>query len=860
MSDRFKSRQERKQAQRKKGASSKKPRSLFKKILLTMAILFGIGVVGGGTTIAIMIATAPDLDPEKLTLIQSMQIYDMNDELVSTLDASEFRVSANIQDMPDHLKNAFIAVEDQRFYDHFGIDLKRLGGAIWANVTGGFGAEGASTITQQLVKNLFLTNEKALTRKVQEQYLAIQLERKYSKEEILEMYLNQINLGPSAGYGVQIAAETYFNKSLGELSVADAAVLAAIPRRPTFYDPHRNPENAEGRRNTIIGLMEEQGFITKEEADEARNTPIAEQMDYTTKERYAYSTFYDEVLDELQDNEELASNNLLNSGLKVYTTLDPKAQESVDRVLKSGEYQGLVFPQDNEDFKVGVTLVDTKSGAVRAFGNDIKENNQRDWNHATDPKQQGSAMKPLLAYAPGIEMNKWSTAKVLVDEKHNYTDGTRISNANNSYLGAMTMREALVRSRNIPAVKAMQEVSKDEAYAFLDPMIKIPETTKDKDGKVTHHRVEAGVLGGTQVSTKQMAGAYAAFGNGGTFTEPYIIRKVVFPDGREMNMEPESEKVMEDYTAYMVTDMLKDVINNPIGTGKAAKVAGIPVAGKTGTTNFNDKVRAHYNITDPNVYPASTFSGYSTNYTASVWMGFSKNGENNYLTDAHKTTAQSIFKHIMTEVHKGVDTPDFVKPDSVVVRNVKTPSDQISRELFVRGTEPEEIPEDTGISDPSKLSHVYDEPTNTLTFSWDYPEDEREEVNFEASIDKGSLQVNQNEMKAVFTNVTPGETYTFTVKAVSANEESKAVTLKVTPGAANDEDEEENEEEPPEPTPPGDDDNGESPPPSNGRPPEEEAPPSNENPGDGDDTTSPPDNSGGGDTETPVEPDPPDEE
>ncbi|WP_059105149.1 PBP1A family penicillin-binding protein [Shouchella shacheensis] len=816
MSDELNTRQGRRKAQERvkkknkdSGSGGGGKRGIFKKILVVLAILAGIGVVGGGITVAAIIAGAPDLDEEQLMLAQSVQIYDMNDERVSTLDSGETRINASIHDMPDHLKNAFIAVEDMRFYDHSGIDVRRLGGAIVANVTEGFGSEGASTITQQLVKNLFLSQEKQLTRKIQEQYLAIQLERQYSKDEILEMYLNQINLGSSAGYGVQIASERYFNKSLDELTIADAAVLAGIPRRPNFYDPHRNPENAESRRNLVIGLMEEQGHITAEEAEEARNTPIEEQMDYNREESYPHSTFYDEVIDELESMEELTVNDIHNSGLRVYTTLDVDAQNHVDDVLKSGDYD-INFP-DDEQFATGVTLLDTATGAVRAFGNGTEENDQRVTNYATERKQPGSTIKPLLDYAPLINEQQLSTGHIMVDEPFNYSEGEQgpVNNFDGGYQGAMSMRQALAQSRNVPAVKALQQVGKDNAYDFLEQMMPLDE---GDDG-----RPEAGAIGGLShgFSTEQLAGAFAALGNGGEFTEPHTIRKVVFPDNREINVEPESARVMEDYTAYMVTDMLKTAVDRSSGGTGGVAVEGlsnVPIAGKTGTTNFDNRDELGL---PSDAVPSVSFSGYSTDYTASVWVGFDRgpNPENeetmdNFLTYSSGNT--QLAQRVFNEVMKGVstdDTPDFEQPDSVVERAVEastgllpspaTPSSQIRTELFVRGNETNQVSEEYGISDPSNVSWDYDEDSGSVTFTWSYPGDEIDDVSFNTNISSGSLSGETNS-SATLQGAEPGETYTFTVQAVADADSSltsDSISVEASIPEAVVEDEDENDEE-----------------------------------------------------------------
>ncbi len=433
MSEEMNTRQGRRQARQTTKQSKKKPkRGIWKKIFLLLVSLGVIAVIAGGITVFAMIQGAPPLDHEKLTLSQAVQIYDEGDEFVSQLDSEERRVNVSIQDVPQVVEDAFISVEDIRFREHFGIDIRRLFGAVAANITDGFGAEGASTITQQLVKNLFLNDQKQITRKVQEQYLAIKLEQQYSKDQILEMYLNQIYLG-SGVYGIELASQTYFSKSVDELTIADAALLAGIPRRPSFYDPTKNPEAAESRRNLVISLMEQHGKITSAEAEEAKAVPLADQLNPSERESYPYEAFYNQVLSELEQMEGITVNDIYNAGLKVYTTLDIDAQEHVENVLQTDEFISN-YP-DNEDFQAAVTLLDTKTGQIKAIGSGREDTGQqRGFNIATDDKRQpGSAIKPILDYGPAIEYLQWSTGHILVDDQYNYSNGTPIRNFDRRY-------------------------------------------------------------------------------------------------------------------------------------------------------------------------------------------------------------------------------------------------------------------------------------------------------------------------------------------------------------------------------------------------------------------------------------------
>ncbi|WP_100372747.1 penicillin-binding protein 1A [Bacillus sp. FJAT-45037] len=778
MSEEQNTRAGRRQARQKTQKQKPSKKGIVKKILLSLIALGFLAVIAVGVTAFVMIQGAPPLDEERLALPQALIVHDKDDEFVSQLDSTERRINISIHDAPQVLEDAIISVEDIRFYEHFGIDVRRMFGALAANVTDGFGAEGASTITQQLVKNLFLSEQKQLTRKVQEQYLAVKLEQHYSKEQILEMYVNQIYLG-SGGWGVEAASQSYFNKSVGELTLADAALLAGIPRRPSFYDPTKNPEAAESRRNLVISLMEQHGKVTSEEAAEAKAISIEDQLNLTARgESYPYAAFYDQMITELENMDGISMNDVYHSGLKVYTTLDVEAQQHVQNVLQTNDYI-TNFP-DNEDFQAGVTLVDTKTGEIRAIGSGLENTGiQRGTNYATEfNRQPGSTVKPIIDYGPAIEYMQWSTGRVIVDEELSYNTGDPIRNFDRRFKGPMSMRAALAESRNVPAIKALQEVGVERASQFAQGL-GIPIDTDPMH--------ESYGLGGfnTGISSLELAGAYAAFGNNGTYTQPHVVRKVVFPDGREINTSPEPTVAMSDYTAYMITDMLKSVMTD--GTGTRANIPGLPVAGKTGTTNFDDDVRQSLNIPDGGV-PDVWFAGYTTNYTAAVWSGFRLNDENNYLqSPEERRLSQEIFKAVMEEVSRDVETADFQMPNSVVRIGVErstgllpsefTPRSEIVEELFVRGNEPTRVSEEfIRLDAPRSMTAGYDDNTDQVIVSWDYPSNARDAVTFELtmSVNGSSPQVvaQGRDMQFILSGVELGSTYTFRATAISNDNSS----------------------------------------------------------------------------------------
>ncbi|WP_209122637.1 transglycosylase domain-containing protein [Alkalihalobacillus sp. BA299] len=773
MSDNMNTRTGRRRAKEQtKTNPNKKKKGLFKKLFIATAVFFSVLVIAGGITVFSMIASSPQLDEERLLLAQSTEIYDQNDESFTLLEAVENRIYVNINDVPELVENAFISVEDIRFREHFGVDVRRMVGAVAANITGGFGAEGASTITQQVVKNLFLSPEKTISRKIQEQYLAIKLEQQYSKDQILEMYLNAIYFGNGA-YGVQQAAITYFNKeNLEDLTIADAALLAGLPQRPNYYNPLKNPEAAEKRRNTVISLMERHGKITAEEAEQAKAVSVVDQLNPAKREESPYQAFIDQVLTEVEAIEGITTSDLYTAGLKIYTTLDRNAQSHVEKVLQTDEFiQG--YP-DNEDFQAGVTLIDTATGQIKAIGSGRHQNEvKRGFNFATDIKKQpGSTIKPVLDYGPVIEHFKWSTGKIIVDEPHNYSDGTPIRNHNRSYSGPVTMRKALADSLNIPAIKALQEVGLDNARDFAKTL-GIP----FENDQI----YEPYGIGGftTGISTLDLAGSYAAFGNEGIYIEPHTVRKIEFPDGRVIKLTPDPVVAMSDYTAFMISDMLKSVVTS--GTGTHANIPSLPLAGKTGTTNFSAEDKNTFNI-PANGVPDVWFAGYTTRYTAAVWTGYDRKGEGNYLIGNDRRLAQQIFKVIMEEVSKQIETPDFNQPDSVVKVGIErktgllpspfTPKSEIVYEYFVKGTEPTKVSEEyQHIPTPTDLSVAYNKDSDQIMLTWDYPSDLKDAVTFNImqSIDDGGFEpiMKTKDMQHIITSPTPGSTYRIQIIAVA---------------------------------------------------------------------------------------------
>src|SRR5690625_4273014 len=781
-------------ARRKQKAVKKKP--IFKRILLIVGIAFLAIAVSVGALFTFYIATAPGLDPEKLSDPFSSKVYDQDGEVFADLGDIK-RTKIEFDDLPDVLIDAVTATEDARFFKHSGIDIRRIMGAVKANITRGFGSEGASTITQQVVENSFLTADKKLKRKVQEQWLSLKLEREYSKEEILEMYLNKIYYG-SGAYGVGKAAEIYFGKTnLQDLTLVEAAILAGLPQRPSAYDPYENPELTEERLNTVLKLMVRHGKISEEEADEAReidiSTLLAGKKDKTGT---PYEAFIQQVREEVHNK--LDDTNLFSDGLKVYTTLDPKAQSYVESLLNDKENNLVDYV--NDELQAGMTVLDTKTGGILAIGGGRNRDNTDSYNYAIQAKRQpGSTFKPLIVFGPAIEYNKISTYHQLNDDKPYEVAGTNpIRNVDRQYRGWVSARTALSSSINVPTVKLMDEIGKENNYSqskeFAEKSgIEFAEDPINIREAIGGHK--------TDVTPLQLAGAFRPFGNEGIYNEPFAVTKVVYPNGKEVDLTPEAEEVMADYTAYMVTDMLKDVLTH--GTGATyANIPNLPVAGKTGTTNLPDDLGGGANN--------SWFVGYTTNYTISVWTGYEKS--NQPLIEGQRSIAQTLFKHTMTELSKDVETADFKKPNSVVEVAIErgtnppqlpskyTPSENIITELFVKGHEPSETSERFDELDPvSNLKASFDNETEMISVTWDYNENAIFEVS--ASVNGGSMNnlSTTEDNSFEISNVELGAEYEIQVVAIdledsSNRSEAKTTIIKLPDIEENDENNYNNEE------------------------------------------------------------------
>ncbi|MHA6251131.1 transglycosylase domain-containing protein [Oceanobacillus sp. CAU 1775] len=777
-------------ARRNQKEKGKKP--VWKLILISLlSVGLLLGIIVGGVGIY-WIATAPDLDPEKLSIPLTTQLIDKNGEVFAT-PGVENREKVNFEDLPDVLIDAVTATEDARFFEHPGIDLRRIGGAVIANITDGFGSQGASTITQQVVENFFLTNDKHLKLKVQEQWMALMLEREYTKQEIMEMYLNKIFYGNNS-FGVVAAARDYFGvTNLEELTLPQAAILAGLPQRPTAYNPFQNPEYTAERMDTVLTLMVRHDKITQAQADEAREVDIPSLLVETKRDATPYEAFIEKVRDEIE--EKLEGVDIGTAGLKVYTTLDPDVQEHVEFLLTDSESNPI--PYGDANVQGSIVVLETETGAIEAIGGRRNHSGSGDFNYALSSSYQpGSTIKPIFDYGPAIEYNQMSTYHQINDDEPYKVPGVEnpVRNVTQRYKGWVTARTALAESLNVPAMKVFEEVGAANAREFGTKLgLTIPENFGGTDA-----------IGGASTNTSplELAGAYRAFANGGNYNEPYAVISVEFQDGSSVDLRPEPEPVMKDYTAYMVTDMLKSVMTDPNGTWNIEGFGNLPVAGKTGTTNLSDGSAGD-----------RWFAGYTTKHTITTWVGEHMNEDRTQRlglpSSLPHTVTQHMFRQTLLEISEGLEVPDFTKPDSVVEVTVErgtnppelaseyTPSEQRVTELFVKGTEPTAVSESFDeLESVTGLTANYNENSQSIEVEWDYGD---REVNFEvsASVDGGSMQElsTTDETSIEISEVEMGAAYTIQVIAVDATNDSlrsDPVTVSIT---VQEEEEEEIEEE-----------------------------------------------------------------
>ena len=723
--------------------------SILRIIFIALIAVLAIGCCMGIGAMRGLIDDAPDISEVNIVPVgEATFVYDANGDQLQKLTAPDSnRMPVTIDQIPLDLQHAVVAIEDERFYEHNGIDIRGILRAGVVGITTGHFSEGASTITQQLIKNNVFTdwvNESTLERferKFQEWYLALELEKQVKdKDVILQNYLNTINLG-NGNYGVQAAAQDYFGKDVSDLTLSECTVLAGITQNPTKYNPVINPENNAKRRQKVLDHMLDQEYITKEQYDECLADNVYERIQSVEKESESenttYSYFIDElteqVIQDLQDkrgySEQQAYNALYSGGLRIYTTQDPSIQQICDEeysdpdnfpsgsqveldyalTLKhaNGEEENYstemleqyFIQNESSDFTVlfnsqesaqahvdaykaavmtegdevvaetvhftpqpqsSLCIIDQHTGYVKAIvGGRGEKSSSLSLNRATNTtRQPGSTFKPLAAYAAALNECGMSLATTFEDEPFTYDNGEPLYNADRQYHGTVTMREAIVHSYNIPAVKCMIEITPELGVEYLQKFgftTLITEPTEINGGIYDDVNASTAIGGITQgVSNLELTAAYATIANNGTYIKPVFYTKILDADGNVViDNTPEKTTVIKPSTAYLLTNVMEDVVTE--GTGTRVQFDGMHIAGKTGTTdNYRDL----------------WFCGFTPYYTCSVWAGYD---DNTVLPQGtYRTYQQTLWRNIMQRIHADLPDTDFKMPSTVQKASICT--------------------------------------------------------------------------------------------------------------------------------------------------------------------------------------------
>ena len=638
---------------------------IAKYAFIGLLTFFVICVIAGGGLFAYYVSSVPKLTENKLQSTNSSRIYDGNGSLIADL-GSEKRESASTDEIPIILVNAITSIEDKRFFTHRGIDVYRIMGAAINNLRHN-STQGGSTLDQQLIKLAYFstnTSDQTLKRKSQEIWLSLQMERQYTKQEILTFYVNKVYMG-NGYYGMKTAAKSYFGKELGDLSVAQAALLAGIPQAPTQYNPYANPDAAKERRNTVLNEMYEDKNISKEEYEQAKATDVSDGLLPLTN-KASYEPYLDNYIKQVIEQVSTEANaDIYSAGLDVYTNLDPDIQKYIWNVYNSNDY--IAYPDDK--FQVASTIIDVTNGRVVAqlgsrhqdeniaLGTNQAVQTDRDW---------GSTMKPITDYAPAIEKRVYTnTGTTVYDTPYNFPGtSTPVYNWDRKYYGSISLTYAIQQSRNVTAVKALQATGLDYAQSFLKDLgIEYPEMFYSNaiSSSTTSSDPKYGA------SSEKMAAAYASFANGGTYYKPSYIKSIKFEDGSTKSYDSKGVEAMSPQTAYMMNSMLKQVLTG--GTATEAYVPGTINAGKTGTSNYSDdeyyQVQKESGVYADLIVPDETFVGYNTKYAMAIWTGYENRKTPLYGSDLN--IAKQIYgltSRYLNQMY-GAGSKDFDMPSGV---------------------------------------------------------------------------------------------------------------------------------------------------------------------------------------------------
>ncbi len=721
MKKRIKKSTESKKTKGTKKNKSKSSRTNLWIVLTSIGICILVAILGFALYI---ILTAPEFETELLTNKSSTTIYDKDKKEITKI-GKENREVIKYDDVPQVLLDALIATEDSRFFQHNGFDAARFVKATAGQLTGNSSSGGASTLTMQIAKNTYNGTVSrgiaGIVRKFKDIYMAVfKIEQNYTKEEIIEIYLNYQwlgndgNINYSSINGVETACQYYFGKSVSELSLPEAALLVGMFNNPVYYNPFKYPERAETRRNTVLNLMVKHEYITEEERDIAKSIKVESLLkDTSNQKNTVYQAFIDYVIEDVIDK---TGDNPSIVPMDIYTTLDTTVQSTLTDLENGNLYK---FVNDKVQF--GMAITSTKDGSIIALSGG-RNYSAKGLNRATDINNQpGSTAKILFDYGPYIEYYNGSTYTPILDDTWTYSSGKSLKNSDNKYLGLITMRTALSKSRNIPALKIFQTMYKDDPNIIAN----FVHSLGIDYGSNLYEAFSIGAFNG--VNPLEMSAAYSAFGRGGYYIKPYSFTKIVYTDTEKVYEHKYIKtRVMSEETAYMITNML--ITAQEAKVGGNFTISGTDVAAKGGTTTIEQSKAVGLGIS-PYTTPDHWNITYSPDYSIAMWYGCDILSKNCYLTSSPGVNAR---KAMMTAVAKKVYKKNsrFTKPNGVVEVDVEletfppqlasayTPNDLRSTELFKRGTEPTEVSTRfSQLRNPSNGSYTYDGTTIRLAWS-----------------------------------------------------------------------------------------------------------------------------------------------
>ncbi len=675
----------------KKNSRRKKRNDFFRGLTVVILIIGMIGaIIGTGIGVGMYTAVSTEINDMNLSdLAHNKFSYVMyTDESGRDVELERIRSSVNrewksSEDISQYLKDAAVAIEDERFYKHNGIDIKRTTGAtlkyFLSKIGIGDASYGGSTITQQVIKNITNETDKSATRKVKEMMRAIALEKQLDKDEILTMYLNIIYLANNC-YGVEAASKMYFGKSAADVNIQEAATIVGITQFPSRYDPYANPDASKEKRNRVLAKMLEHEMITQDEYDKAVVAPIKLSGKSAYRNAAVSSYFVDQVISDVMTDlqekmgysAEFAEQQITNGGLRIYSTIDRDIQEVMESVFEDTSN----FPSSSAES--AMVVIDPYTGEIKGIVGGLGQKTDiRGFNRATQAKRQpGSAIKPIGVYAPAIDSGAATEGTIVNDEELTIgSDKWKPSNSYKGYKGYMTLHEAVGRSANIPAVKVLDMVGINKSYSYLENSFKLSTlVSADKNYSSLS-------LGGLTkgVTVKEMAAAYATFVNSGKYIKPHTYTKVVDVTGNIiLENKVVSTQAIKPTTAYIMTDLLKEPVNSSYGTARSAKLPDMPTYGKTGTTNDNyDK----------------WFVGFTPYYVGAVWYGYdtprSVGGSN---------PSVAAWRKVMLKIHENLEEKEIKKPAEIVEAKICTNSGNLSKKTcssriayFENGTQPRKV-------------------------------------------------------------------------------------------------------------------------------------------------------------------------